>query len=413
MLFLLLAAGLAAPEPSKAPEPLRVLFVGNSYTYFNNAPEMFAALARAAQPGREVRTEMVVAGGETLLGLWERSSARQAIRDSKWDYVVLQEQSRLGEALWGGQFVINAPRLLRWGAGLFDAEIRRARARTVLMQTWARRGGLESHQPSLDHAFDSVAGDVGALIAPVGRAWQRARQAHPTIELYAPDGSHPAPAGSYLLACVLLFTLLPDAARPELAELPLTISGHAVSPAAVVDGGPQSTLVALPPEHGKALQTVARSVVDELRGSGGLLKPSASPWPTPMPLPEGTEPLRAEAVAGKWAGPLSFFSSGAALEVTFRFEGRRCEGEAVIYVPGRPNVKQRYQSPIGGCSIGEDRLTFSITTMGLPSLVDRYVGRMVDGALKGTVERTGRELTNDMSGVWTLCREKESEPDRR
>ena len=35
-------------------EPLRVLFIGNSYTYFNNSPEIFAELARAQAPGRQV-----------------------------------------------------------------------------------------------------------------------------------------------------------------------------------------------------------------------------------------------------------------------------------------------------------------------------------------------------------------------
>jgi hypothetical protein len=403
---LALALGLTAQAAPTPPPPLRVLFVGNSYTYFHNAPEMFATLARAAQPGREVRTDMVAVGGETLLGLWERSPARQAIRDAKWDYVVLQEQSRLGEGLWNGTFVINEPRLLRWGAGLFDADIRRAGARTVLVQHWARRNQVQD-QRSLDHAFDSVAREVVALLAPVGLAWQRARQTHPTIELYASDRSHPAPAGSYLLACVLLFTLLQDVGS---AELPVTITGHAVSPAGAVDGKPDSTLAALPPEHGKALQAVARSVVGELRTAGGLLNPTASPWPTPAPLPEGTEPLRPELVAGRWAGPLSFFSSGAALEVTFRFEGGKCEGEAAIHVPDRQDFKQRYESPIGNCSISADRLAFSITTMGLPSLADRYVGRLVDGALRGTVERTGRELTNEMTGQWTLWRPNEKEP---
>ena len=391
MLSVVLALGLAIQATPKAPEPLRVLFVGNSYTYFHNAPEVFAALARAAQPGREVRADMVAAGGETLLGLWERSSARQAIRDAKWDYVVLQEQSRLGEGLWTGTSVINEPRLLRWGAGLFDADIRRAGAQTVLVQHWARRNQGQD-QPALDHAFDSVAREAGALLAPVGLAWQRARQAHPTIELYASDRSHPTPAGSYLLACVLLFTLLPDAAS---AELPLTITGHAVSSAGVVETRSDSTLVALPPEHGKALQAVARSVAGEVRRSGGLLNPKASVWPTPMPLPAGTERLRPEALAGKWVGLLAFFPSTARFGVTLRFEGEKCAGEAVIEVIER---KQRYESPIGNCSVGADRLAFTIVTMPLPFLLDRYVGRLVDGKLVGTVERTGRELTNDMTG---------------
>ena len=311
---------------------------------------------------------------------------------------MLQDQSRLGEGLWNGKFVINAPRLLRWGAGLFDADIRRAGARTVLPQHWARNNQGED-QPALDHAFDSVARDVGALLAPVGLAWQHAQKAHPAIELYASDGSHPAPPGSYLLACVLLYTLVPDAAP---AELPVTITGHPVSTAGVADGASQSTLVAISPEHGKALQAVARSVAHEVRKSGGLPKLATAPSPTPMPLPPaGNEPFRADALAGKWVGHLGFFPSAARFEVTFRVEGDKCEGDAVIQMPER---KQRYEAPLANCALTPDKLNFSIGTMPLPFLFDRYVGRFVDGKLTGTVERSGREWTNVMSGTWALWR---------
>jgi hypothetical protein len=398
VLSLALAVGMAVQAAPTPPDSLRVLFVGNSYTYFNNAPEMFAALVRAAQPGREVRTEMVAIGGETLLGLWERSPARQRLRDSKWDYVVLQEQSRLGDGLWSGQFVINAPRLLRWGAGLFDADIRRAGARTVLLHHWARREQGQD-QASLDHAFDSVARDVGAVLAPVGLAWARARKEHPAIELYASDGSHPAPAGSYLLASVLLYTLIPDAER---AELPVTIAGQAVSTAGVMTGSSNRTLVALTPEQGQALQAVARSVAAEVRKAGGL-NPTTDVWPPRRePPPAGTEPLRPEELAGKWVGRLAFFP-GSWFEVTFRFDGLKCEGQAVIHFT--PKREQHYESPVADCSIAGDQLKFSVATMPLPFLFDRYVGRRVDGVkLMGTVERTGRDLTHAMSGEWTLWR---------
>jgi len=41
----------------------------------------------------------------------------------------------------------------------------------------------------------------------VGLAWQRAVGQRPGIALWDSDGSHPAPAGSYLAACVFYATL--------------------------------------------------------------------------------------------------------------------------------------------------------------------------------------------------------------
>lgn len=378
----------------QAAEPLRVLFVGNSYTCFHNAPEVFAALARVGL-GREVQTQMVAVPGETLLGLWDRSPARQTLRSSKWDYVVLQDQSLLGEALRDGRFTVNSPRLLHWGVRLFDGEIRRAGARTVVMQTWSRRAE-PGHQADLDHAFDSIARELGATLAPVGRAWQRARQEQPALELYGADGSHPSPIGSYLLACALFSALFPAVD----GELPSSVSGHGVSGAGVVDSTRDVVLVALPGGQAKHLQSIARSAVGEVNRQGGSL--NVRPPARTEAVPLGGQPLEAGRLAGRWSGELIYFPAPATLDVTLRFEGDNCQGELAIHVPDR---RQRYEAPLGTCSIAGGTLAFSVVTLPLPSLTDRFTGGLMDdGRLVGTVERTGRELTNSMSGTWTLNR---------
>ena len=73
--------------------------IGNSYTYFNNMPKMFEQLALADQPPRRVQCEMIVQGGATLQRHWEAGRAIKAIERGGWDFVILQEQSTLGETL--------------------------------------------------------------------------------------------------------------------------------------------------------------------------------------------------------------------------------------------------------------------------------------------------------------------------
>src|SRR6266480_3817529 len=80
----------------RAAEPIRVLFVGNSFTFFNNMPEMLKVLAASHQGGPRFETRMVVAPGATLQQLWDRGEARRVIKSSRWDFVVLQEQTSLG-----------------------------------------------------------------------------------------------------------------------------------------------------------------------------------------------------------------------------------------------------------------------------------------------------------------------------
>ncbi len=282
-------------------DPLRVSFIGNSYTYFNNAPEVFAELARAQAPGRRVEVRMVAIPGETLVSLWQRSNAREVLHSSRWDYVVLQCQSQLGDALREGNFVVNSPALLHWGVRLFNAEISRRGAQTVLLLTWSRRAEPEQ-QADLNYAYDSVARELGAILAPVGPAWQEARVQRPDLELYVKDGSHPSALGSYLLASVLVHALLPGQNR----ELPNEILGHSVDSSGTVDAGTRKLLVSAPVEDVRILQAVAASTVRKLKDQGGYL---AAPKPV---LPEIAEPkqplLEGEIFDGRWTGKLTYYA---------------------------------------------------------------------------------------------------------
>jgi len=378
---------------SQGAEPLRVLFIGNSYTYVNNAPQIFAQLARAALPGRQVEAGMAAVGGATLVSLWEHSDALRVLRSSKWDYVVLQENSLLGGGLRDGKFVVNAPSLFDWGVRLFDTEIRRAGARTVLLLTWSRRGEPDQQQ-DLDYAYDSVARELGAVLAPVGPAWKRAREQDPGLELYAKDGSHPSPLGSYLLACVVLSSLFPKAN----GGLPFEISGPALGAPGTVSGG-NTVLVSMPAEQARKLQGVARSVVSELKRTGGYLGARAPRRPEEV-APAGA-PIHADDLAGAWTGELDYYPDPALLDLTLRFEGVGCQGEVSIKWP---NGKLRFDAPLAECAISGSELRFSVATLPLPSLIDRFSGRIVKDRLAGTVERTGRDLTNSMTGVWNLHR---------
>ena len=70
---------------------MQVLFIGNSYTFFNDMPEMFANLVR--QGGYEVAVASSAEGGWTLADHAASPETAELIAERAWDYVVLQEQS--------------------------------------------------------------------------------------------------------------------------------------------------------------------------------------------------------------------------------------------------------------------------------------------------------------------------------
>ncbi|MCC6263569.1 MAG: hypothetical protein IT169_08330 [Bryobacterales bacterium] len=194
------AFGAQIEAPRKA---LRVLFIGNSYTYLNNLPGILEKIAAAESEGPAIETEGSLSGGKTLQWHWEQGKALEAIRKGGWDFVVIQELSTLGYGTpKGGTPRIHDPAAYFKYATLFDEEIRKAGARTVLYATWARDGYPEQ-QRRLDDAFVQFARKVKAGIVPAGLAWTVTRLEAPSIRLYTPDRSHPTAAATYLNA--LLF----------------------------------------------------------------------------------------------------------------------------------------------------------------------------------------------------------------
>jgi|SRR6267154_524933 len=99
-----------------AAEPIRVLYVGNSFTFYSNMPEMLKVLAAAHAGGPRFETQMVVAPGATLRQLWDRGEARSEIKLSRWDFVVLQQQTS-----WGSAFLVNELRRITSVDGFLGA----------------------------------------------------------------------------------------------------------------------------------------------------------------------------------------------------------------------------------------------------------------------------------------------------
>ncbi len=191
----------------KKPEALRILFVGNSYTYYNNLPGLLEYFAKKSPAEMVLKTKMVVKGGANLKLHWDMGKALKAIRSNKYTHVVLQEQSRLGGTYENGILRVGDPEIFFDCARRFDAEIKKAGAKTVFFLTWARRD-FPRNQSKLNAAYTTIAKKLKATVVPVGPVWQMVSKKKPEISLYDPDGSHPSPAGTYLIGCVFYGSLL-------------------------------------------------------------------------------------------------------------------------------------------------------------------------------------------------------------
>ncbi len=181
---------------------MRILFIGNSLTFYNDLPGMFADLARSG--GHQVEFEMAAPGGWSLSHHAASEATLEKMERQRWDVVVLQERSDIPA------IVDQREEQMYPAIRLLESRIRAGGAQTVLFVAWGRRDGLPeaglgdyaAMQGQIQAGYIEIAKELHTLAAPVGRAWQGAMTQDQNLDLWAYDGIHPNEMGTYLAACV-------------------------------------------------------------------------------------------------------------------------------------------------------------------------------------------------------------------
>ena len=193
---------------------MKILFIGNSFTYFNDMPQRIFPLFTDAA-GIECEVYSVTKGGYTLGRFADPDDpygkkVRELLDTVSFDAVILQEQSHT--PISNNEGFCSALRLL-------DEMIEENGARTYLYSTWGYHEGKESlplygtdtrdMEMKLRAAYSAIAKEIGASVCQVGRAMTYAHE-HSDTTLYRPDFYHPSFIGSVIAAAVIFATVFKD-----------------------------------------------------------------------------------------------------------------------------------------------------------------------------------------------------------
>ena len=174
---------------------MRILFIGNSHTYFNDLPELVRQAC--AQRGQQIEVCMLTHGGKGLDFHAGEPQTRFNILFGGWDRIILQHRAHpMGELA-----------ALKQGLETILPWVRQAGSRALLFQTWTRKGD-EAAQQEMSGIYRALGGNGAGH--PGGAPRQEHRRLHPEVELYANDGGHAALAGSQLAAQVIAEALFPS-----------------------------------------------------------------------------------------------------------------------------------------------------------------------------------------------------------
>ena len=187
-------------------QPMRVLFVGNSYTHYNNMPKLFEQMADSK--GDQLEVLMDAKSSHTFEMHSKRPELYKNIRSTKWDYIVLQGFSR---ELAQDRAVIDKQSIPYIKLLLDSIYANNSCTNVLLYQTWGYDTGFKDDTLGIDWSYQTmsdrihegylyVSAQLNLSIVPVGKVWETVKENHPQIQLYQEDKQHPSLAGSYLAA---------------------------------------------------------------------------------------------------------------------------------------------------------------------------------------------------------------------
>lgn len=213
-------------------DTLRVLCIGNSFTYVDSAHLKLRDLALSQGHYMQVNGQLV--GGFTFHRHINRDETQAALVYHVFDCVFLQDQSRTPALL--AQDPIRCHLIADDAAELADrVRIYSPNARIWVEQTWSYSfdnygdfGSYEHFDELLRQGAKMMAQAAHTEISPIGEAFIISRAEHPEINLYAGDAKHQSAYGSYLKACVnyLLIYGKPFSGKPANCGLDAKACAH-------------------------------------------------------------------------------------------------------------------------------------------------------------------------------------------
>ncbi len=189
----------AQPSPPVVVTPSdsakRILFVGNSLTYFNNLPGVVVRIGKSK--GVEIDAQMLALPNYALEDHWNDGHLQNLIATKKYHFVVVQQGP---SSQMDGRIM-----LLDYGARIKNI-CAPHNTKLAFFMVWPAFSNF--------HTFDGVIANyteaataTNSLLCPVGKLWKAYFLATNDYSYYGPDMFHPSKEGTENAAQIIYETL--------------------------------------------------------------------------------------------------------------------------------------------------------------------------------------------------------------
>ena len=187
----------------KAEEPRNILFVGNSYLYYNNSVHNYVEFMLREFYGSDIDTKLSAIGGSRLHhhNIDHLLDFRNLNLDQQIDLLIMQ----------GGSAQVKTKQSQKEFVDTVQNYAKKAQdlgITTALYMTHAYTDTDERYEPNLINKITETYNEAGkssnSFVIPVGIAYELAYAEKPQIKLHHPDGTHPGLLGTYLAAATVV-----------------------------------------------------------------------------------------------------------------------------------------------------------------------------------------------------------------
>lgn len=172
---------------------MKLLFIGNSHTYYNAMPDIVRRLLEAT--GVKTHVTMLAEGGKNLAYHTTTHNAAFNIRYGGYDMVIAQDKA-----------VGFDPVAFRTAAKALKESCDKAEVPLYFYMPWTARDN-RAQQVAMTDAYSEFCRANACFFAPVGEVFTRLLLTEAPDVLYREDGSHATPFGSYVAAVTVFYTV--------------------------------------------------------------------------------------------------------------------------------------------------------------------------------------------------------------
>ena len=192
------------PSARNGGDEIRVLCIGNSFTYVHGTDTMLRQIAESQ--GLNIQVGKYLSGGYTFGKHLQNEDSRKAVEAGDYDIAFLQDQSS-NPARYARDKDIQVYedfKTLKKFVKAFSPK-----CKVYLERTWGYDGDnaqgfetLENLDRYLDKGTAKMARKAHTKVSPIGKAFMKSMELRPDVKLLGNDRHHQSLEGAYLKACV-------------------------------------------------------------------------------------------------------------------------------------------------------------------------------------------------------------------